>query len=127
MSPAGQADMAALAYLGDAVIELWVRERLVRAGICSSHKLNEQAKRYVTAPAQALAMKRILPLLDAEENAIFRRGRNAGHTSLPKNATAAEYRAATGMEALFGWLHLAGRGERTEELLEVGYKNREEA
>ncbi len=127
MSPAGQADMAALAYLGDAVIELWVRERLVRAGICNSHKLNEQAKRYVTAPAQALAMKRILPLLDAEENAIFRRGRNAGHTSLPKNATAAEYRAATGMEALFGWLHLAGRGERTEELLEVGYKNREEA
>lgn len=127
MSPAGQADMAALAYLGDAVIELWVRERLVRAGICSSHRLNEQAKRYVTAPAQALAMKRILPLLDAEENAIFRRGRNAGHTSLPKNATAAEYRAATGMEALFGWLHLAGRGERTEELLEVGYKNREEA
>jgi ribonuclease-3 family protein len=127
MSTAGQADMAALAYLGDAVIELWVRERLVRAGICSSHKLNEQAKRYVTAPAQALAMKRILPLLDAEENAIFRRGRNAGHTSLPKNATAAEYRAATGMEALFGWLHLAGRGERTEELLEVGYKNREEA
>jgi len=127
MSPAGQADMAALAYLGDAVIELWVRERLVRAGICSSHKLNEQAKRYVTAPAQALAMKRILPLFDAEENAIFRRGRNAGHTSLPKNATAAEYRAATGMEALFGWLHLAGRGERTEELLEVGYKNREEA
>ena len=95
MSTAGQADMAALAYLGDAVIELWVRERLVRAGICSSHKLNEQAKRYVTAPAQALAMKRILPLLDAEENAIFRRGRNAGHTSLPKNATAAEYRAAT--------------------------------
>ena len=119
--------MAALAYLGDAGIERWVRERLVRAGICSSHKLNEQAKRYVTAPAQALAMKRILPLLDAEENAIFRRGRNAGHTSLPKNATAAEYRAATGMEALFGWLHLAGRGERTEELREVGYKNREEA
>ena len=122
MNPAGQADMAALAYLGDSVIELWVRERLIRAGVCTSQKLNEQAKNFVTAQAQATAMKKILPLLDEEESALFRRGRNAGHTSLPKHATAAEYRAATGMEALFGWLHISGRRERIEELLEAGYK-----
>ncbi|HOA84456.1 MAG: ribonuclease III [Clostridiales bacterium] len=122
MRAAESADASALAYLGDAVIELWVRERLVRAGVCGPRELHEQAKGYVTAPAQAAAMKRILPLLDDEENMVFHRGRNTGHTSLPKNSTAAEYRAASGMEALFGWLYLSGRDERIAELLETGYK-----
>ncbi|MGI6166737.1 MAG: Mini-ribonuclease 3 [Eubacteriales bacterium] len=123
MRAAESADASALAYLGDAVVELWVRERLLQAGVCGPHELHEQAKRYVAAPAQAAAMKRILPLLSDEENMVFHRGRNAGHTSLPKNATAAEYRAASGMEALFGWLYLSGRGERISELLEAGYKS----
>ncbi len=112
---------AALAYLGDSVIEICVRERLVKAGCSSSAVLNKTALEYVRATAQAEAMKRILPMLDEEENAVFHRGRNIGHTNTPKSATVAEYRAATGMEALFGYLHLAGRKERIDELFSAAY------
>lgn len=113
--------MAALAYLGDSVIELWVRERLVLSGLPDPRALNEASRGYVSAPAQAAAMRKILPLLDESESAVYRRGRNIGHTNLPKSATAAEYRAATGMEALMGWLHLSGAGERINFLLTAGY------
>ena len=112
---------AALAYLGDSVIEICVRERLVKAGLSSSAMLNKTALEYVRASAQAEAMKRILPMLDEEEDAVFHRGRNIGHTNTPKSATVAEYRAATGMEALFGYLHLAGRKERIDELFDAAY------
>ena len=66
-------------------------------------------------------MKNILEFLTEEENAVFHRGRNIGHTNTPKAATVAEYRAATGMEALFGYLHLAGRHERIAELFAAAY------
>ena len=112
---------ASLAYLGDAVIEICVRERLVRAGVSSSAELNRRALDFVRASAQAQAMKNILPLLTEEEDAVFHRGRNIGHTNTPKSATVAEYRAATGMEALFGYLHLAGRQERIAELFGAAY------
>ena len=112
---------ASLAYLGDCVIELCVRERLVREGFSSSASLNKKALEYVRATAQAAAMKNILPMLSDEEAAIFRRGRNIGHTNTPKSATVAEYRSATGMEALFGYLHLAGRPKRIAELFDAAY------
>lgn len=112
---------AALAYLGDCIIERCVRERLVRRGFSSSATLNKRALEYVRASAQAEAMKNILPLLTEEENAVFHRGRNVGHTSTPRSATVAEYRAATGMEALFGYLHLADRQQRIAELFEAAY------
>jgi len=112
---------AALAYLGDCVIELLVREHLVKSGLSSSARLNKRALDFVRAPMQAEAMKELLPLLSEEENAIFHRGRNIGHTNTPKSATVAEYRAATGMEALFGYLHLAGREERLRELFAIAY------
>ncbi len=111
----------ALAYLGDCVIELQVRQRLVAAGISSSKRLNEEALHYVRAGAQARAMERILPLLSAEESAAYHRGRNIGHANLPKSATMAEYRHATGMEALFGWLHLQGKNDRIAELFALAY------
>ena len=112
---------ASLAYLGDCVLELCVREHLVRSGFSSSSALNREALNYVRASAQAEAMKRILEVLSEEEAAVFRRGRNVGHTNTPKSATVAEYRSATGMEALFGWLHLAGRQERIDELFALAY------
>ena len=112
---------AALAYLGDSVIELQVREHLVSLGFSSSAHLNSAALEYVKASAQAEAVKRIIPLLDEEENAIFRRGRNVGHTNTPKSATVSEYRMATGMEALFGWLHLLGKIDRIRELFRIAY------
>ena len=112
---------AALAYLGDAVIELQVRQRLVERGISSSKSLNTHARAFVSAPAQAKAMERLLSWLDEQEEAAFRRGRNIGHTNTPKRATVAEYRAATGMEALFGYLHVIGKHERIRELFDLAY------
>lgn len=113
---------ASLAYLGDCALEICVREYLVRElGLSSSAKLNKAALEFVRAPKQAEAMKNILPLLDEEEEAVFKRGRNVGHTNTPKSATVSEYRSATGMEALFGWLWLAGRHERINELFRAAY------
>ena len=113
---------ASLAYLGDCALEICVREYLVRElGLSSSAKLNKAALDFVRAPKQAEAMKNILPLLSEEEEAVFKRGRNVGHTNTPKSATVSEYRSATGMEALFGWLWLAGRHERINELFRAAY------
>lgn len=116
---------AALAYLGDAVIELMVRERLVSMGYSSSKALNARALDFVRASAQAQAMERLLPHLTEEEEGAFRRGRNIGHTNTPKRATVAEYRNATGMEALFGYLHIKGEQARIKELFELAYQEDE--
>lgn len=115
----------ALAYLGDCVLEMRVREYLVKAGFSTSAHLNREALRFVRASAQAEAMKHILPLLDEEELGYFHRGRNIGHTNVPKSATVSEYRTATGMEVLFGFLHLSGRDERADELFRAGYCEKE--
>ncbi|MBE6602572.1 MAG: Mini-ribonuclease 3 [Ruminococcaceae bacterium] len=111
----------ALAYLGDCVLELCVRRHLVEKGLSTSAHLNAEALDFVRAPAQAEAMKRILPHLTEEEDRYFRRGRNLGHGNVPKRATVSEYRAATGMEALFGYLHLTGQSERIDELFRLAY------
>ncbi len=115
------ASSAALAYLGDAVIEVLVRERLVSEGYTSSKALNARALDYVRASAQAAAMARITPVLTEQESAVFHRGRNIGHTNTPKNATVGEYRAATGMEALFGYLHMINDQPRIKELFDAAY------
>ncbi len=114
---------AALAYFGDSVIELLVRRRLVGEGYASSKSLNAHARKFVSAPAQAAAMQRLLPHLDEDEAAVFRRGRNIGHTNTPKNATVAEYRSATGMETLFGYLYLTARETRAAQLFDLAYGN----
>ena len=111
----------ALAYLGDCVIELCVRQRLVEQGLSTSAHLNSAALDYVRAPAQAEAMKRLADHLSDEEAAFFRRGRNMGHSSVPKRATVSEYRAATGMEVLFGYLHVTGQQERIAILFDLAY------
>lgn len=111
----------ALAYLGDCVLELAVREHLVKKGVSTSAHLNRAALDFVRAPAQAQAMGRILPLLTETELSYFKRGRNMGHTQTPKSATVGEYRAATGMEVLFGYLHLTGQKARIDELFALAY------
>ncbi len=111
----------ALAYLGDCVLELCVREHLISIGLSTSAHLNKEALLYVRAGAQAQAMKNLLPLLTEEEEAYFKRGRNIGHTNVPKNATVSDYRTATGMEVLFGYLHLSGKKERIDELFRAAY------
>ena len=116
---------AALAYYGDGVIELLVRRRLVEEGYSSSKSLNNHARRFVSAPAQAAAMAKLQPHLTEEEAGYFRRGRNVGHTNTPKNATVAEYRSATGMEALFGYLYLTAQYARAEALFHLAYEEDE--
>ena len=111
----------ALAYLGDCVIELCVRQMLVEHGLSTSAHLNAAALDYVRAPAQAEAMKRLAEHLTEEEAAFFRRGRNMGHSSVPKRSTVSEYRAATGMEVLFGYLHVTGQAARIAELFCLAY------
>ena len=112
----------ALAYLGDARHSLFVREMLVRRGICKSGELNEAALEFITAEAQAKAMRAIEPMLLDDERDVYRRAANSGHLNRPKHASAADYRAATGFEAVIGMLHWIGDGERLSLLLEQAFK-----
>lgn len=109
---------ASLAYLGDAVLEVMVRRRIVAGGV---QKPSEASLAYVTAAAQSDAAERILSLLTEEEEAVYRRGRNCVHANVPKKATVAQYRRATGFEALFGYLHLIGEEMRLAELFRAAY------
>ena len=122
--PIEEMSAAALAYLGDSVIELCVRQMLVEKGVSSAKNLNSTALLFVKAEAQADAMKIILPILSEEENGAYRRGRNIGHTNVPKSATVGQYRMATGMEALFGYLYLKGEKERVNELFALAYEEK---
>ena len=105
----------ALAHVGDAVFELLVRVHLSAAG-GKSGSLHQAAVEMVNAKAQAGDMEKLLPLLTEEEAEVFRRGRNVKVHSAPKHARLGDYHAATGLEALFGWLFLRGEKARIEEL-----------
>ena len=119
--PLCELSAAALAYLGDSVLELRVRDHLVRSGLSTAAHLNEASRAYVTAPAQAKAMLKLQPVLTEQEAAVYRRGRNNVHANVPKSATMAEYRAATGMECLFAYLHLSDNQARIDELFALAY------
>ena len=123
---ANEMSAAALAYLGDSVIELLVREKLVNDGFSDSGNLNRESLKYVKAGAQAAAMRKILPSLSEEEEQTFKRGRNMSGGNVPKSATMSEYRTATGMEVLFGYLHVTGKQERLRELFSLAYTQTEE-
>ena len=116
----------ALAYLGDSVLEIRVRQKLVGEGISGSGSLNKASLAYVKASEQAKAMHRIIPLLTEEEELVFKRGRNMSGGNVPKSATMSEYRLATGMEVLFGYLHLLCRYDRIDELFLAAYHEENE-
>ena len=113
----------ALAYLGDARHSLYVRDMLVRRGLTKSGELNRASLAYVTAEAQAAAYRKIEPQLTEDERAVFRRAANSGHLNRPKHASVADYRHATGFEAVIGMLCYIGDEERIEELLSLAYDN----
>ena len=113
----------ALAFAGDAVLELLVRQRLVETSRLQPGRLHSVATHYVSAHAQNQELALIEPMLTEEEQNILRRGKNASKASVAKHATAQEYRASTGFECLLGWLHLMGRDDRIEELFETIWKN----
>ena len=116
-----QLGSAELAYLGDAVLELLVREHLLKLGKVGAGRLNTLSQEFVKATAQSAALENILPLFSEEEEGVFRRARNNSKLNTPKSATAVEYRRATGFEAVFGYLYLSGRQGRIDELFKAAY------
>ena len=114
-----QISMLGLAHIGDGVYELMTRAALCEEGHTAVAELHQLATRRVNAPAQAAAVEKLLPALNEEELAIYRRGRNAHVNSVPRAANIGQYHAATGLEALFGWLYLQGKCERLNELFRL--------
>ena len=107
----------ALAFVGDSVLELLVRQRLVEHHRLSAGKLNAEKVKYVSAKAQFREEQLLEPLFTEDELAVFKRGRNASKASVAKHASPEEYRASTGFECLLGWLYLNGQLERVHQLL----------
>ena len=105
-----------LAHVGDAVFELLVRTWLCAHGKATGNGLHQATIRLVCAESQAEKAERILPLLSEEEQAVFKRGRNAQVHTVPVHASRAQYGEATALEALLGWLWLKGRRGRVNEL-----------
>lgn len=108
-----------LAFIGDGVYDLLVREKLVCEANRPVGALNAEKIKTVNCKAQADAVKRMLELLDEEEAAVYRRGKNAHAATVPKNARRSDYHAATGLEALFGYLYLKGDTERLRALFSI--------
>ena len=107
-----------LAHLGDGVFEVMVRSWLCLRGKARPRDLHRATVKYVSAPAQAAAIERLLPIRTEQEADVYRRGRNTAPHSVPKAASRAQYQSATGLEALFGWLYLQGRTDRLNELFQ---------
>lgn len=114
-----------LAHLGDGVFELLTRSYLCEKGDQTVKRLHADAIAMVKAPAQAKFAEKLLPHLSEEEQAYYRRGKNAHSHAAPKSATPQEYAMATGLEALFGALYLLGRTDRLNELFWIGMEDTE--
>lgn len=106
-----------LAFVGDAVYSLYVRERLVKGTDYKTGTLQKLASQKVSARGQSELAERMLPLLTDEEADVYRRGRNAHKAARSKNASVGEYNRSTGFEALLGYLYLTGRYDRIEFLI----------
>ena len=109
----------ALAFVGDAVLELLVRAKLVGTTRLQPNRLHTVATHYVSAHAQSRELEILEPLLSEADASVLRRGKNASKASVAKHATVQEYRASTGFECLLGWLYLQGRTDRVQELFDA--------
>jgi len=116
---AKQLNSIVLAYIGDAIYEVYVRQHLIESGQINPHELHQRAVKFVAAKAQAQIVHEWIrtEILSVEEAAVVRRGRNAKSNSVPKNASIQDYRYATGFEALIGYLHLEEQKDRLNELM----------
>ena len=106
-----------LAFTGDAVFSLYIREMLVCSANRPVGQLHKLSVQWVKAPAQAKGMKAVLPMLTEKETEVFKRGRNAHTSHAPKNQSGCDYHYATGFESLVGYLYLKGENERLSLLL----------
>lgn len=120
--PAEQLSPLTLAFVGDAVYEVYVRARLAAEGSRPAGKLHRLAVGYVNASAQSRSMYGLLPSLTEEELAVFKRGRNANLHTSAKNADITDYRQATGFEALMGYLFLKKEYTRAEQLMKMAFE-----
>lgn len=109
-----------LAFVGDAVYSLFVRERLAFVNDGKAGELNKLAVKEVNAQAQAEFIKELLPNLTEDELAVFKRARNAKKTTRAKNASVADYNLSTGFEAVLGFLYMTGNTERLDYILNKG-------
>ena len=114
-----------LAYIGDGVYELVIRTILVKKGNCPVNQLHKRASNLVKAGTQSHMMEILEPLLTEEEKSVYRRGRNAHSATMAKHATMADYRRATGFEALMGYLYLKEDFSRILELVHAGLEKEE--
>lgn len=113
-----------LAYIGDAVYEIYVRSRVIEENPdMPAHKLHLKTVKYVKARAQANSIHAMTKMLTEEETAVFKRGRNAKSPTAAKNASLIDYRHATGFEALIGYTYLSGNSERLDELMKAAFEN----
>ncbi|WP_246428020.1 Mini-ribonuclease 3 [Paenibacillus phyllosphaerae] len=110
-----------LAYMGDAVFELLVRQYLIAQPNHKPHHLHKQATQFVSAKAQRMLLEKWTPLLTEEEADVVRRGRNTKSGTPPKNANVADYRQATALECLVGFLYYGKRIDRLQELMAAGF------
>lgn len=111
-----------LAYVGDAVYDLYIRQYLVSLGNLKPHELHRRAAKYVSAKAQSSILHDLLPALSEEEIDIVKRGRNAKSGTQPKHTDVVQYRQSTGFEALIGYLFLCGKRERLQFILDSTIK-----
>ena len=109
-----------LAYIGDAVYDLVIRTIVVERGNKAANVLHKTTVKYVNAAAQAAIIQAVLDVMTEEELAVYMRGRNAKSNTMAKNASVEDYRKATGMEALIGYLYLSNRFHRVLELVKLG-------
>jgi len=118
-----QLNSLALAYLGDAVFEKYVRLHLLQSGKVKVNQLHREATKYVSARAQAKIIHTFIDkqVLSEEETAVLKRGRNAKSGSVPRNTDVQTYRYSTAFEAVLGYLFLSGREKRLEELIEAAF------
>ena len=126
MNPAMYSPLA-LAYLGDAVYEVIVRSIVMNRGNMPVNKMHKKSTELVKAGTQAHMIRLLEPELTGEEEAVFRRGRNAKSVTVAKHASVADYRMATGLEALTGYLYLSEQFDRLLELISRGLEKIEES
>ncbi|MDR2898933.1 MAG: hypothetical protein LBU94_01310, partial [Clostridiales bacterium] len=112
-----------LAYMGDAVFEILVRTMLVADGKKSPNDYHKLAKFFVRAGSQSDMYHKLEAVLTEEEISVMRRGRNAKSYTKAKNATVSDYRHATGLESLFGYVYLKGDTQRIIELFDICVKD----
>ncbi len=122
MNPYQSYSSLTLAYVGDAIYEVFIRTKLTENGDKKVNRLHKEAKNFVSAKAQSQIVEAMLDSLTADETDIFKRGRNTKVNTKAKNADFKEYHNATGLEALFGYLYLSKNHERLNELLEKSYQ-----